>query len=67
MLLPLLKHFVLQFLQTEDEGKKDVDFDGVLAQDDLLELVEGELVHSEADEIGEDCEQGGVIFAISGR
>lgn len=54
--MPLLKHFVLQFLQTEDEGKKDVDFDGVLAQDDLLELVEGELVHSEADEIGEDCE-----------
>ena len=55
MLLPLLKNFILKFLKTEDKGKKDVNFNGILAKDNFFELIEGKLVHSKAYEIGKDC------------
>lgn len=62
--MPLGEYLCLQFFEIEQEGEEDVDFDWVLTKNDLLELVEGEFVHAEADEVGEDCEESGIVFAV---
>ena len=51
-------------LEIKDEGEEDVHLDDVLAEDDLFELGEGQFVHSETDEVGEDGEESAVVLAV---
>ncbi len=37
-----------------------------MTEHDLLELIEGQFVHAEADEVVEDGEEGGVVLAVGG-
>lgn len=62
----MFKHFLLQLLEIEDEAEDHIHLDGVLTKHDLLELVEGQFVHTEADEVVEDCKEGGVVLAVGG-
>lgn len=64
MFLPLWEDSSGQLLEVEDESEQHVHFYLVLAQNDLLELVVGELIHSETNEIREEREKGAIVFAV---
>ena len=66
MLLPQRENLASEQIKIEDESEKDVNFNLVLAEDDLLELTERELIHPEADKIREDGKESTIIFAIGG-
>jgi hypothetical protein len=56
----------LEQLQVEDEGEEYVHFDLILSEYYFFKFVEGEFVHAEADEVGEECEEGAIVFAVGG-
>lgn len=64
MLLPLFEDCLSEAFKVEDEGKEDVHFDLILSVNDFFELVKGEFVQSETDEIGEDREESTIVFAV---
>ena len=66
MFLPQWENLACEQIEIEDESEKDVDFDLVLTEDNLLELTKRKLIHPEADKIREDCKESAIIFTISG-
>ena len=66
MFLPQWENLASKQIKIEDESEKDIDFDLVLTEDNLLELTKRELIHPEADKIRENGKESSIVFAICG-
>ena len=66
MFLPQWENLTSKQIEIEDESEKDVDFDLVLTEDNLLELTKRKLIHPEADKIREDGKKSAIVFTIGG-
>ena len=67
MFLPLRKNLVSEHIKVKDKTEKDIHLDLILTQNNLLELIERQLIHSETDKICENSQESPIIFTISTR
>ena len=64
MFLPFLESIFSQRVEIEYKSEQDIHLDCILAENDLFELIERELIHPEADDIGEDGEESAVVLSV---
>ena len=64
MFLPLREQVTSEEFKVKDESEKNVHFDLILTEDDLLEFSEGKLIHPETDKICKNGKESAVILAV---
>lgn len=64
MFLPLWEYCSSQLLEVKDKSEQNIHLDLVLAQNDLLELIERKFIHSEADQVCKQSKKSTIIFPV---